>query len=230
LDGDAAKGMDFLLNRLSGWRKQWEKAESPASPATALPWSEAINGIKVALQVDPVTWPLHTQDGKPFSIVLKLHVKNVSDRPVSLHDWRNQPGAILLAYAFGKLVEWGGGSNTVADPGKGEVARPVAPVFDPLTEKIVGPAAVIPPVDVAAGQTHVFEKTVRFDNGRLHWPILSGGIYYWPFQPNQKLAPGEYQLRGIYEMGSPSWWIEAISTVKVKVVVDVPAPAMRPAP
>ncbi len=203
-----------------------------ANPPTTQPlnWSEAINGIKVALQVDPMTWPLHTQDGKPLPIALKLHVKNVSDRPVSLHDWRNQPGAILLVYASGKLVEWGGGNNTVLDPGKGEVTRPAAPIFDPVTGKMVGPAVVIPLVNVAAGQTHVFENTVQFDNGRLHWPILSGGIYHWPFQPNQKLAPGEYQLRGIYEMGSPSRQIEAISAVKVKIVVDVPAPAMRPAP
>jgi hypothetical protein len=200
-------------------------------PATQpLNWSDAVNGIRVALQVDPVTWPQRTQDGKPFPIVLKLHVKNVSDKPVSLHDWRNQPGAILLAYASGQLVEWGGGNNTVLDPVKGEVTRPVAPVFDPATGKTVGPSVVIPLVDVAAGQTHVFENTVQFDNGRLHWPILSGGVYHWPFQPNQKLAPGEYQLQGIYEMGSPSRQIEAISVVKVKVVVDVPTPAMRPAP
>jgi hypothetical protein len=34
LDGDAAKGMDFLLNRLSGWRKQWEK-EAKAKPQSS---------------------------------------------------------------------------------------------------------------------------------------------------------------------------------------------------
>ena len=69
LDGDAAKEMDVQLQRFSGsgLRKQWER-EAPSSPANALPWSETVQGLEVALQVDPVTWPLHTQDGKPFPI------------------------------------------------------------------------------------------------------------------------------------------------------------------
>lgn len=37
LDGDAAKGMDFLLTRLSGFRKQWEKETPPAEKEVYIP-------------------------------------------------------------------------------------------------------------------------------------------------------------------------------------------------
>jgi hypothetical protein len=51
LDGDAAKGMDFLLGRLSGFRKQWEKATPPPAQQVQSVTDPA-SGVTVAFTGD----------------------------------------------------------------------------------------------------------------------------------------------------------------------------------
>jgi hypothetical protein len=189
--------------------------------------------MRVALEVKQITWPLHTQDHKPLAVVLKLYVQNVSEKPISVGDWSSQPGALLLAYGSGKLVEWGGGSQVLVDPAKGEGAKPEVPAAAPTPDKNVPPAAPALEIDLAAGATCVFENTVQFDGGRLVWPIQSGGIYHWPFKPTDTLAPGKYELRAGYEFfGAMRGANEIRSAVMITVVDklrDAPAPATQPA-
>ncbi len=195
-------------------------AAPPAAQAEAsLPWSEPANGMRVALEVKQITWPLHTHDNKPLAIVLKLHVQNVSQKPITVSDWRRQPGALLMAYESGRLVEWGGGSNVLIDPAKGETARPEVPAAIPTPDKNAPAPVPVPQVELAAGATCVFENTVEFEGGRLVWPIQGGGIYHWPFKPKDMLAPGKYELRAGYEFfGSMRGQQEIRSAVKITVV------------
>jgi len=191
----------------------------------------ALNGMRVALEVKPMTWPLHTQDNKALAIVLKLHVQNVSEQTISVSDWRSQPAALLLAYDAGKLVEWGGGSKVMIDPAKGKAAQPEVFPAAPAPEKNAPATDAIPQVELAAGATCVFENTVQFDGGRLVWPIQGGGIYHWPFKPKDKLAPGKYELRAGYEFfGRMRERGEIRSAVKVTVVnrLGDSVPPVRP--
>jgi hypothetical protein len=50
LDGDAAKGMDLLLGRLSGFRKQWEKETPPAQQVASV--TDPASGVTVAITGD----------------------------------------------------------------------------------------------------------------------------------------------------------------------------------
>jgi len=207
-------------------------APPDAQPPASLPWTEPANGMRVALEVGPVTWPLHSRDDKALAVVLKLHVQNVSKQPISVGDWRSQPGALLMAYDSGRLVEWGGGSKVLMDPAKVETSRPETPAAIPAPDKNAPAAVPAPQVELAAGATCIFENTVQFEGGRLVWPIQGGGIYHWPFKPKDTLAPGKYELRAGYEFfGSMRGPQEIRSAVKITVVdrISEPVPPV-PAP
>ena len=61
LDGDAAKGMDLLLGRLSGLRKQWEKETPPVQEVQAV--ADPASGVTVAITGDGNELTA-TKDGK----------------------------------------------------------------------------------------------------------------------------------------------------------------------
>ena len=88
LDGDAATQMDFLLGRLAGHRREWEKA------ATKKEGLKPLTGFAILRTdlPDGTTWILGDGGiGRPFMAWLLL--VNEGKQPVTIWDYQNSEGA-----------------------------------------------------------------------------------------------------------------------------------------